>query len=158
MDSIIVDTNPLAYIYHAVPGLGENYSLLLGDLSRKNSLVIPKIVYGELSLIFHSAKERNSFLEDTGIIVSEIKKSSYVIAAERWAQYNKRRSMICHRCGKKLGPMKCEKCGSLLKYRQHILTDFLIGAFALETSNKIIVTHDSGYYSTYFPELRILSE
>lgn len=157
MDNIIVDTNPLVYIYNAIPDLGKGYALLLGDLSEKNVLVIPKIVYGELSLIFDAINELNAFLDDTGIVISQIKQSSYVVAAERWAKYNKRRLLTCNMCGRKLKILKCSECGTTLKYRQHILTDFLIGAFALENKNLKIVTHDAGYFHTYFPELNIIS-
>ena len=45
MDNIIVDTNPLVYIYNAIPDLGKGYALLLGDLSEKNVLVIPNFNY-----------------------------------------------------------------------------------------------------------------
>lgn len=157
MDNIIIDTNPLVYIYNSIPELGKAYAILLGNMTRKNNLVIPKIVYGELSLIFQSVKELDSFLEDTGIIISEIRKASYVVAAERCAKYNKRRMFICHGCGEKLTRLKCKKCGASLKFKQDILTDFLIGAFALETKAQKIVTHDYGYYKTYFPELEIIS-
>ncbi len=157
MDNIVVDTNPLVYIYNADPDFGKDYAILLGNLSEKNNLVIPKIVYGELSLIFHDVSELDTFLNDTGIIISEIKQSSYLVAAERWAIYSKRRIVICNKCGWKLDPLKCGKCGTTIKYRQHILTDFLIGAFAIENKNRKIVTHDFGYYSAYFPELNIIS-
>jgi len=52
MNNIVIDTNPLIYIYHDVPDAGKNYAVLLGELAKKNALLIPKIVYGELSLIF----------------------------------------------------------------------------------------------------------
>ena len=64
MNSIIVDTNPLVYIYSGVPNLGRSYAGLLGDLSTKSNLVIPKIVYGELSLIFGTSKQLNNFLNE----------------------------------------------------------------------------------------------
>jgi predicted nucleic acid-binding protein len=157
MNRIIIDTNPLAYIYHAVPDFGKNYAILLGELSRKNILIIPKIVYGELSLIFKDDKELNSFLKDTGIVIGEMKQASYINAAKRWQKYNKRRVLMCQRCGGKLERLICKRCDSEIKIRQHILTDFLIGAFALETKERKIVTHDLGYYSSYFPELNIIS-
>jgi predicted nucleic acid-binding protein len=157
MNRIIIDTNPLAYIYHAVPDFGKNYVILLGELSRKNILIIPKIVYGELSLIFKDDKELNSFLKDTGIVIGEMKQASYINAAKRWQKYNKRRVLMCQRCGGKLERLICKRCDSEIKIRQHILTDFLIGAFALETKERKIVTHDLGYYSSYFPELNIIS-
>jgi len=157
MNSIIVDTNPLVYIYHAVPDFGKNYASLLGELARKNILVIPKIVYGEISLIFRDDKELNDFLKDTGIVIAEMKPVAYITAAKRWEKYSKRRVLMCQRCGKKLGRLICERCSVEIKIRQHVLTDFLIGAFALETKGRNIVTHDFGYYSSYFPELNIIS-
>ncbi len=157
MNSIIVDTNPLVYIYHAVPDFGKKYASLLGELARKNILVIPKIVYGEFSLIFRNDKELNDFLKDTGIVIAEMKPAAYITAAKRWEKYNKRRVLMCQRCGKKLGRLICENCNSEIKIRQHVLTDFLIAAFALETKGRNIVTHDFGYYSSYFPELNIIS-
>ena len=97
------------------------------------------------------------FLKDTGIIISEIKQASYITAAKRWQEYNKRRVLICQRCGEKLERLICKRCNSEIKIRQHVLADFLIGSFALETKERKIVTHDFGYYSSYFPELNIIS-
>ena len=157
MNSVIIDTNPLAYIYNAVPGLGNKYALLLGELAQNNLLLIPKIVYGELSLIFNSINELDTFLNDTGIVIGEINSKSYLIAAKRWQKYNKRRILMCHKCGAKLENIICKKCDSKIKVRQHILSDFIIGAYTLEVAGKNIVTGDAGYYSSYFPELNIIS-
>jgi rRNA-processing protein FCF1 len=62
MNSIIVDTNVLVYIYSGIPNFGRRYAELLGNLSAKYNLVIPKLVYGELSLVFNSVNQLNSFL------------------------------------------------------------------------------------------------
>jgi len=156
MNSIVVDTNPLVYIYNAVPDLGKKYAILLGDLARKNNLIIPKIVYGELSLIFPNENELNSFLKDTGIVIGEIQPEAYITAAKRWERYNKRRVLMCPKCGEKLGRLICKKCSSEIKIRQHVLTDFLIGAFALQTKGRNLLTHDFGYYSSYYPELNLI--
>jgi predicted nucleic acid-binding protein len=157
MSSIVVDTNPLAYLYAGIPDLGKKYALLLDDLSKNNTLLIPKIVYGELSLIFRNERDLIGFLTDTGIVVGDMTPEAYVVAAKRWDASNKRRVLLCHRCGAKLPKFVCEKCGSPIKIRQHILSDFLIGAYALETQGRTLVTHDAGYYTTYFPELKIVS-
>ena len=157
MNSVIVDTNVLVYIYSGIPNTGRKYAELLGDLSTKYNLVIPKLVYGELSLIFSTSKQLNRFLSDTGLIIGNIEPEAYIIAAKRWEKYNKRRILMCHKCGTKLDKMTCRKCGSQIKIRQHILTDFLIGACALQMQGQKIVTHDRGYYSTYFPELNIIT-
>jgi len=157
MSSVVIDTNPLAYIYSGIPDLGEKYAHLLGDLSKSNTLLIPKIVYGELSLIFRNETELTVFLTDTGIVVGDMPPEGYIVAAKRWDTYNKRRVTLCHRCGAKFARLTCEKCGSPVKIRQHVLPDFLIGAYALQMEERSIVTHDAGYYATYFPELRIIS-
>jgi len=157
MNSLIVDTNVLAYIYSGTPNIGRRYAELLGDLSAKYNLVIPKLVYGELSLTFSNSKQLNSFLSDTGIIIGDIEPEAYILAAKRWESYNKRRVFICQRCGKKLEKLICRECGDEIKIRQHILTDFIIGAYALQTEEQKIVTSDKGYYASYFPELTIIT-
>ena len=157
MNSLIVDTNVLVYIYSGTPNIGRRYAELLGDLSAKYNLVIPKLVYGELSLIFSDSKQLNSFLSDTGIIIGDIEPEAYILAAKRWDSYNKRRVFICQRCGKKLKKLICRECDDEIKIRQHILTDFIIGAYALQTEGQKIVTSDKGYYASYFPELTIIT-
>ena len=155
MNNIVIDTNPLVHIYTGTPDFGKKYADLLGELIKKNILVIPKIVYGELSLIFRDIRELNAFLIDTGIVIVEMKPEVYLTAADRWGKYNKRRILMCQSCGKKIERLICKKCKSDIKIRQHLLTDFLIGAYAFHTEGQTIVTSDSGYYSTYFPELNI---
>jgi hypothetical protein len=51
----------------------------------------------------------------------------------------------------------CKACNAEIHIRQHFLTDFIIGAYAFQTSERKLVTNDKGYYSTYFPELTIIS-
>ena len=157
MNSLIVDTNVLVFIYSGTPNIGRRYAELLGDLSAKYNLVIPKLVYGELSLIFSDSKQLNSFLSDTGIIIGDIEPEAYILAAKRWDSYNNRRVFICQRCGKKLEKLICRECDDEIKIRQHILTDFIIGAYALQTEEQKIVTSDKGYYASYFPELTIIT-
>ena len=157
MNSIIIDTNVLVYIYSGIPDFGRRYAELLGNLSAKYNLVTPKLVYGELSLIFSSFKQLNSFLSDTGIIIGDVEPEAYILAAKRWDTHNKRRVLICQRCVKKIEKLVCRECDGEIKIRQHILTDFIIGAYALQTEEQKIVTSDKGYYSTYFPELTIIT-
>ena len=157
MNSIIVDTNVLVYIYSGIPNVGKTYAELLGNLSAKYNLVIPKLVYGELSLIFSTSKQLNTFLSDTGIIIGDIEPEAYAFAAKRWKNYNKRRVLVCQNCGEKIQRLVCTECSEEIKIRQHVLTDFIIGAYAYQTSERKLVTNDKGYYSTYFPELTIIS-
>jgi predicted nucleic acid-binding protein len=157
VNSIIVDTNVLVYIYSGIPDIGRKYAELLGDLSTKYNLVIPKLVYGELSLIFSTSKQLNTFLSDTGLIIGDIEPEAYILAAKRWDKYNKRRLLICQNCGKKIEKLICNECSEEISIKQHILTDFIIGAYAFQTSERKLITNDKGYHSTYFPELTIIS-
>ena len=110
-----------------------------------------------MSLIFSTSKQLNSFLSDTGIIIGDIEPEAYIYAAKRWNKYNQRRVLICQNCGKKIEKLICTACNAEIHIRQHILTDFIIGAYALKTEERKLVTSDKGYYSTYFPELNIIS-
>jgi predicted nucleic acid-binding protein len=157
MNNIVVDTNPLVYIYHDVPDFGNKYATRMGELAKGNILVIPKIVYGELSLAFQDDKELDAFLRDTGVTIGEINQEAYLTAARRWEKYNKRRVLICQICGKRIENLTCKQCNAEIKIRQHILTDFIIGAYALQMERKQLVSSDIGYYSTYYPELNIIS-
>ena len=157
MNSIIVDTNVLVYIYSGIPNVGKTYAELLGNLSAKYNFIIPKLVYCELSLIFSTSKQLNTFLSDTGIIIGDTEPEAYAFAAKRWKNYNKRRVLVCQNCGEKIQRLVCTECSEEIKIRQHVLTDFIIGAYAYQTSERKLVTNDKGYYSTYFPELTIIS-
>ena len=157
MNNIVIDTNPLLYIYHGTPEFGRNYALLLGRLAKRNSLLIPKIVYGELSLAFENERELSEFLNDTGIILGEMTPGCYALAAKRWETYNSRRVLMCGRCGKEFEKLLCKNCNFEIKIRQHILSDFLIGAYAFQMKGRKLVTNDGGYFSTYFPELHIIT-
>jgi len=64
---------------------------------------------------------------------------------------------MCTKCGKKLGELICKKCNSVIKIRQHILSVFLIGAYALQIKGGNIITNDGRYFSSYFPELNIIT-
>lgn len=157
LNDILVDTNPLVYIYTGLKGFGRKYADLLGDLSQNHTLWIPKIVYGELSLIFEDTDTLDTFLNETGILIREADKAVYTLAAERWQEYNEKRVLICHSCGDRLEKLTCRKCKSNIKIRQHILSDFLIGAIALRSKGGSLVTNDKGFFVTYFPELKIYS-
>jgi hypothetical protein len=90
-------------------------------------------------------------------VIVDIKPEAYALAAKRWNNYNKRRVLICQNSGKKIQRLICTECSEEIYIRQHILTDLIIGAYATQTSERKLVTNDKGYYSTYFPELTIIS-
>ena len=117
-------------------------------------LVISGVVYGELCPAFiKDGKDIDLFLSDMDIMVSFCNVSDYRYAGEKWNEYIRRRRFICPACGGTI-ELNCDKCGEEIKFRQHILSDFLIGAFS-ENQCDGLLTRDYGYYRTYFPGLRL---
>ncbi len=64
------------------------------------------------------------------------------------------RKMICPACGTQV-EITCRACGRELTVRQHILTDFLIGAHA-QTQADQLLSHDRDFIRRYFPSLACL--
>jgi hypothetical protein len=53
---------------------------------------------------------------------------------------------------KKKTKATCPKCKSRLDFKEHFLSDFYIGGFALKKCGAIL-SRDRGIYGKYFPEL-----
>jgi len=54
---------------------------------------------------------------------------------------------------KRKSRIQCPQCGQLLDMKEHFLSDFYIGGYAL-TKCDAIITRDRGIYRKYFPELQ----
>ena len=65
-----------------------------------------------------------------------------IIAGERWMKYLKRKTKA-----------KCPNCGIQLNAKEHFLSDFYIGGFAVARCDAIL-TRNRGIYKKYFPELQ----
>ena len=95
------------------------------------------------------------FLKDTAVKFIPTNKKALYLAGEMWKLYFTRKkkdysvpSVV------KFKKFFCERCGTKISNRQHIITDFIIGAFALLQSN-IFLTRDRGFYKDYFKNLII---
>ena len=115
--------------------------------------IICGLVYGELHPFFEENKmDLELFLSEMGIRIEAFTNKDFALAGKRWRDYCRRRRFVCKTCGRSIH-MKCPHCHSEVRFRQHILSDFIIGAFS-ELHCDGILTRDYGYYRTYFPGLK----
>ena len=150
-----IDTNVLLDIL--VPS-AEHSAASKTLVDRHNSdgqLIISESVYAELSSQFSSGQELKAFLKDTSIRLVSSNDAALANAGNRWKQYAKTRSarLQCTSRGTRLA-VHCPECGKTVSTRQHIISDFLIGAHALVHAD-LLLTRDRGFYRTYFKDLRI---
>ncbi len=93
------------------------------------AVIVCDLVYAELVPAFPSRASLDAALRGIGAALSPVDSSIAYEAGLRWKQYRA--------AG---GP------------RERIITDFLIGAHAVATSDSFL-TRDRGVYAAYFPEL-----
>ncbi len=122
------------------PGIQER---VYSALKAGEKLVSPVIVYAELIPMFKGDRKfLDAFLNDHKIKIEPLDMESVSEASFRWMKYLKRKTR-----------MKCPGCGYILASKEHILSDFYIGGYAV-TRCDAIITRDRGVYRKYFPELR----
>lgn len=111
--------------------------------AKGEELVAPSVVFAELMPQFKGeTKLLHSFLREHKIRIESLDLDSVINAGIRWLKYLKRKSRV-----------KCPQCAHTLNLKEHVLSDFYIGGFAL-TKCDAILTRDRGIYKKYFPELR----
>ena len=116
--------------------------ILYAAIEKNEDLTAPSVVYAELMPQFNGdIKLLNSFLKEHRINIEPLDIESVTASGRRWMKYLKRKSMI-----------QCPQCGQLLDMKEHFLSDFYIGGYAL-TKCDAIITRDRGIYRKYFPEL-----
>lgn len=151
-----VDTNVLLDIL--IPGAthGDVSEARLTEALGAGATLISEAVYTELGAHFPHREELDRFLDDTGIRLHASGPEALYLAGGTWRSYIERRprSLVCPSCGASQ-EVDCEKCGTSLSPRQHVVADFLIGAHAAIHARRLL-TRDRGYYRTYFPELQLV--
>ena len=149
---ITVDSNILLSVftrdslYNRSVALLEKYSI--------HEYVINDCIFLELAVHFDNLAELNKYINTLEIRLIEEYENKYDEIVTAWMHYLKKKKFVCPACKKEINPV-CPQCHQRLTFRQRILTDFLIGGFALANSNGII-TLDPSYYKNYFPQLKIL--
>ena len=152
-----VDTNILLDIL--IPNTAHVQSSLncIMSIAGDDELIICEVVYAELGSQFLSQRDLNRFLRDTPIRLVPSNEKSLFEASIAWKKYSDRKKdmIICPACGKRQ-KVTCDSCKEIIPYRQHILSDFLIGAHAKIHGDNFI-TRDRGFYRVYFRDLNIVT-
>jgi len=116
---------------------------LYSALERNEELVAPSIIIAELMPQFKGdLKLLNTFVREHKIAINPLDVDSAAIAGARWMDYLKRKSQAA-----------CLQCGHLLDKKEHFLSDFYIGGYALAHCDAIL-TRDRGIYKKYFRDLK----
>lgn len=120
------------------------------------TLVMCSVVYAELAGHFARFDDLERFVVALGVAVEELSSTALWQAGQAWRAYARRRGqqVDCARCGGR-SSVTCMHCGAPLSWRQHVLPDFLIGGHASAQGDGLL-TRDTGYYRTYFPQLRLV--
>src|SRR3989338_3331015 len=128
----------------------------LDEANISGGLIICELVYAELSSQFQYQKALDSFLNETGIRLIPAGRDALYSAGLAWRGYAKMKTNMlqCQGCGNKTRMPHCNKCGAAISVRQHIISDFIIGAHALIHADRLL-TRDRGYYKTYFKDLAL---
>jgi len=121
-----------------------NQKKLYAALDAKETLLAPVIVFAELMPQFRGDSDSvKSFLKEHKISIEALDLADVSIAATRWLKYLKRKTKS-----------KCPNCGHHLSKKEHFLSDFYIGGFAVAKCDAIL-TRDRGVYKKYFSDLQV---
>ena len=150
-----VDTNILLDILIPNTRHVETSRRLLDQAFAQGALIICDVVYAELGAQFPTPQALAEFLVGTGIRLESTMERALAEAGTAWKKYcRSRKPAQCPACGTSQ-ELACQRCHAPLRFRQHIMSDFLIGAHAQIRAQRLL-TRDLGYYRTYFPELTLM--
>ena len=150
-----VDSNVLMDILERRGQRAAEAATQLNEAGRLGPILICDVVYAELASLFPNPRTIEEFLTRNSIDLESASTEVLFEAGLAWRRYTRQRgsSLSCSACGAPSQPA-CPRCGEMLRSRQHMVADFIIGAHAMARADRLL-TRDRGYYRTYFPELRI---
>lgn len=148
-----LDTNVLMDVLYEGEEYHEESKEVLESASEDGFFVVSPEVYSELVTAFdrrfsNPREEVDTFLDEKSIRLEPHDRESLSLAGMRWNEYGSSDEVQCPTCGSQ-NSFECEDCGNEVVWRNHLITDFLIGAHASVHADRL-VTRDRGYYSNYF--------
>lgn len=151
MTRTVVDTSALIALLYPDDAHNDRAATLFHEASEDGALLINPVVSAELAAdpFFESVDALDAFLDDTGITVDGLSTEVALAAGTAFQSYLDRRGedLQCSQCGHET-TFSCPACGGTITARQHIASDFLIGAHA-ETADALL-TFDQGFFRDYF--------
>jgi predicted nucleic acid-binding protein len=160
MTRTVVDTSALIALLYPDDVHNDRAATLFRDAAEEGALLINPVVSAELAAdpFFESVEALDAFLDDIGITVDGLSTDVTLAAGTAFQSYLDRRGdgLQCSQCGH-VATYTCPECEGAVTARQHIASDFLIGAHA-ETAG-VLLTFDHGFFRDYFDvEIRTVSE
>ena len=138
-----VDTSVLIDVLIVDPQHADSSEAALRRSAAEGRLVVCDVVYAELAGAFNERAALDAFLDGAGIERESMSADGLFLAGVAWRAYVRNR-----------GAIQCPSCGSSLAWRQHLVSDFLIGGHAISSADRLL-TRDRGFFRTYFSGLAL---
>ncbi len=135
-----IDTNILLDILIPNARYAAASQRALEEALAEGALVIGEVVYAELASQFPSPQSLERFLADAQIRLEHAPPQALQKAGAAWKAYMRARGgkLRCPQCGREQ-QVSCVSCGETIAVRQHILSDFLVGAHAFVCADRLLM-------------------